>query len=164
MVTLDHITNMILCWIFLRKTNYFSPYCLYVYDSIEYRYVLLMICSNNVLVYVGCNEVNPVEISCDMLTWYISRTIWNVVGSFIPMLRIHKLALFLAAKARFQGILFVDLDIYKMLWCSQYCTTMPIWLPLGEKLTGTSNIPYFMKGRYERLILMLEEWKYLFQS
>ena len=36
-----------------------------------------------------------------------SRTCWTVVGSFLPMLRIHKFVLFLAGKARFQGLFFL---------------------------------------------------------
>ena len=75
-----------------------------------------------------------------------SRNWWSFVGSFILMLRIYILVLFLARKAWFNGILIVDWDIYDILWCSQYCARMPIWLPIGGKLTVNSNISYLMKG------------------
>ena len=64
-----------------------------------------------------------------------SITWWTVVGSFIPILIIHTLVLFIAIKSRFQGIFFADWEIYDMLWGSQYCTTIPKLVPLGVKLT-----------------------------
>ena len=75
-----------------------------------------------------------------------SRMFLTVVVYFIPILRIQTLVLFLAVKARFQGILFFDWEIYDMLWCSHYCATIPIWVFLCVNLTVTSNISYVMKG------------------
>ena len=75
-----------------------------------------------------------------------SKTCWTVVGSFMPMLSIQTIFLFLACNAWLHGILFVDWDIYYMLWCSQYCSIMPMVVPLGGKLTFTSNISYLVKG------------------
>ena len=40
-----------------------------------------------------------------------------------------------------------------MLWCSQYCATMPMSVPTSRKLTLASNISYFMKGWSDRSIL-----------
>ena len=113
---------------------------------------------------------------CAVMTWDLlnfpvscwldisSRTCWNVVGSFLPILSIQTLVLFCSVKLWFRGIFFVYWVIYDMLWCSHYCEKMPIWLPLGGKLTFTSDIPSLMKGWSERSILMLEGWRYLFQS
>ena len=39
-----------------------------------------------------------------------------------------------------------------MLWCSQYCVTIPMGVLLGENFTLTSNISYLIKGISERSI------------
>ena len=65
-----NITNIICCCMFCSNTKYIVPYCLNFSDLIEYRYILLKICSGSVLVSAGCNDINPVEFSCGLLTWY----------------------------------------------------------------------------------------------
>ena len=69
-----------------------------------------------------------------------SRTYWNVVGYFLPMLSIQKLVLFLDGKVLLHGLLFVDWEIYDMLWYSQYCVTIAIGVHTGGKLTWTSKV------------------------
>ena len=101
----------------------------------------------------------------DMMTWTLlhfiftywldisSRMFWNIVGYFLPILRIKKIVvLFLASKALFHGLLLVDWEIYDILFCSKYCDTIQIWLSLGGKITRTSNISYLMKGWSESSI------------
>ena len=81
-----------------------------------------------------------------------SKNCWTVVCSFLQITRIQKLALLIAGKAWFRGILFVEWNKYEILWCLQYCVTMPMRLHLGGKLTSISNISYLMKGWLERSI------------
>ena len=81
-----------------------------------------------------------------------SKNCWTVVGSFMPMLRIQKLVLFLAGNEWFHGLLYFDWEIYDRLWCSQYCATMPMGVTLGGKLTLNSNISYLMQGWSERSV------------
>ena len=69
-----------------------------------------------------------------------SKTCWTVVGSFLPLLKIQKCVLFLSGNAWFHGLLFYDWEMYDMLWCSHYCVTIPMLVPLGGKLTFNSNI------------------------
>ena len=73
-------------------------------------------------------------------------------GSFLPMMRIQELVLFISRKAWFNGILFYDWLIYDMLWCSQYCDTITIGVPLGGILTRTSNISSLINVWSERSI------------
>ena len=81
-----------------------------------------------------------------------SKNCWAVVVSFLPMTRIQTLILFLSGKTWFHGLLFVDREIYDMMWCSQYCVTMSMGLSLGGKLALNSNISYLIKGLSERSI------------
>ena len=69
-----------------------------------------------------------------------SKTYWNDVGSFLPMLRIQTLVLYLAVHTWFYVLLFSDWEMYDMLWCSQYCVTMQMGVPLDGKLTLPSKI------------------------
>ena len=78
-----------------------------------------------------------------------SKIFWNIVGYFMPMMRIQKFVLFISKNAWFHGMLFADWDVYDILWCSEYCNTMPMGVPLGGKLTLTSNISSLIKGWYE---------------
>ena len=78
------------------------------------------------------------------------KTCCTVVDYYLPMMRIQTLVLFLSWNALFKGMLFVDWEIYDMLWCSQYCVTIQMGVPLGGKLKFTSNISSLMKGWYER--------------
>ena len=73
-------------------------------------------------------------------------TCWTVVGYFLTMMSIHKWVLFILGEARFQGILFVEWDIYYMFLCSHYWEMIPIGVHIGGKVTVTLNILYFMKG------------------
>ena len=66
-----------------------------------------------------------------------SKTYWTVVGSFLPILRIQTLFLFLSVNELSHGLLFVDWEIHEMLWRSQYCVTMPMGVILGGKFTLT---------------------------
>ena len=61
---------------------------------------------------------------CNLLYFTVScwiemayKTCWNVVGSFLKMLRIQTLVLFLSVREWLHGMLFVDWEIYDMLWC-----------------------------------------------
>ena len=74
--TLDYITNTICCWRFCRNTNCFVNYILDVSYFIEYRYIFLNICSDNVLVSVGYNYVNPIAFYCELSTWYILQDLF----------------------------------------------------------------------------------------
>ena len=74
-----------------------------------------------------------------------SKTVWTIAGSFMSLLRIHTLVQFFSGKAWFCGQLFVDWDLYYMLWCLQYCTTILIRVNFGGKSTWTSNISSLMK-------------------
>ena len=81
---------------------------------------------------------------CTLLYFTISfwhdmsyKTCWTVVGSFLKILRIQTLFLSIAGNAWLHGILFVDREIYYMLWCSQYCDTMTMGVSLGDKFTLT---------------------------
>ena len=56
---------------------------------------------------------------------------WTVVGYFLPMMSIQKSVLFLSEKAWLHELLFVDWEIYDMLWCSQYCAKISRGVPLG---------------------------------
>ena len=69
-----------------------------------------------------------------------SKNCWTVIHYFLPMMRIQILVLFLDRNSCFHGLLFSYWDMYYMLWCSQYCVTMPMVVPLGGKLTLTLNI------------------------
>ena len=101
------------------------------------------------------------------VSWWLymaSKTCWNIVGSFLKILKIQTLVLFLSGCAWFHGLLFVDWDIYEMLWCSQYCATIPMGVPLREKKHGLQIYHlwwrYYLRGRS----LMLKGWKYLWQA
>ena len=91
------------------------------------------------------------------VSWWLDmayKTCLTVVGSFLPILRIQTLVLILAGLL--YGILFSDWEIYyDMLWCSQYCVTISMGVPLGGKLKLTSNISHLIKGWSERSIFNL---------
>ena len=84
----------------------------------------------------------PVSCWCEM----DSKTCWTAVVYIMPIMRIQTFVLFLSGKALLHGLLFFYWDMYDMLWCSKYCVTMPMIVPLDGKLTLTSNISYLMKG------------------
>ena len=69
----------------------------------------------------------PVNLLFDM----DSKTCLTDVGYFMTMLRIQALVPFLYGNAWLRGLLFSDWDIYFMLWCSQYCVTIPMGVSLG---------------------------------
>ena len=93
-----------------------------------------------------------------------SKNYWTVVGSFLQMIRIQTLVLFLYVNAWFHRMLFSDWEIYYMLWFSPYCVTMPMGLPLDGKLTLTSNISYFINGWSERSIFNFGRVEVFFQG
>ena len=80
------------------------------------------------------------------------KTFWIVVGSFMPIITIQKLVLFLAGNEWFHGLLIVDWEICDMLWCSKYCATIKVTMPLCGKLILTFNVLSLMKGLSERSI------------
>ena len=82
------------------------------------------------------------------------------VGSFLPILKIHPLVLFLAINPLFHWLLFSDWEMYDMFWCSNYFVTMTKVVHIGVKLTLASNISYLIKGWFEKM----EGWKYLGQA
>ena len=92
-------------------------------------------------------------VSC--LLYIASRNIWAAVGSLFLILRIQPLVLFFAEKAGLHGLLFVDWEIYDMLWCSEYCAMIPTWVTPVSRLSLTSNISSLMKVWFERSSLML---------
>ena len=125
------------------------PYGLDVSYLIQYKSVLLKIF---LAIFLSLQDVMkwtllhfPVSFWLDI----VYGTCWTVVGYFIKIINIYTLVLFCAVKSKFQGILFVYWEIYDMLWCSHYFATIPIGVPLGGKLSVTSNISYFVKGWYE---------------
>ena len=114
-------------------------------DIFSWIFVMKMLLS---LQYVMTWTLLHFSVSC----WIdiSSRMFWTVFGSFMPILRIQKLVLFIGGKSLFHELLFVELEIYDMLWCSHYCATIPRVVPLGVKSTWTSNISYLVKGWSER--------------
>ena len=143
---------MIWCWRFFRKTNYFFPITPMSLiwlnmDIFPWILVLAMFLS---LQYVMMQ--NLLHFTFNFLLDIDYKTCWNVVGYFLPMLRIQTLALFLYWKVLFNGLLFVDWEIYEMLWCSHYYDPIPIGAPICGKSTKTSNISSLIKGWSERSI------------
>ena len=61
---IDHISNMIWCWMFFRKTNLFFPNGLDVSDFIYYGCIFFNIGSDNVLVSASCDDMYLVAFSC----------------------------------------------------------------------------------------------------
>ena len=149
---LDHISNMIWCWIFLWiRISLFPIAWIFMIllntDIFDWILVLTMFLSlRTVMTWTFLHFY----VSCWLGMYY--KPCWTVIGYFMIMLKIQTLFLFLYGKALFNGILFFDWEIYDMLWCSQYCATMPIWVPLGGKSTLTSNISFLMKGLCDRSI------------
>ena len=73
-----------------------------------------------------------------------SKNYWTDVYSVLPMPKIQELVLFLAGNTWLHEMFFY-LYMYDVLWCSQYCVTIPMGLSLGGRLTLPSNISYFIK-------------------
>ena len=112
-----------------------------------------------------------VDITCTLLHFPLiclldisSKTCCSDVGSFMQILRIQTFFLFLSRSTWFHGLLFSDWEIYDMLWCSHYYVVIQMVVPLGGKLTLTSNVLSLIKGLSGRSILMLGGWKYLCQA
>ena len=85
-------------------------------------------------------------------------------GSFLTILRIQTLVLFLVGTVWLHGLLFYDWEMYDMLWCSQYCVTIPMGVHIGGKLTFPSNISSLIKGWSERSIFNVGRVKIFVQS
>ena len=127
---------MIWCWMFSRRLSIFFPMawmCLIWFNMHLFSCTLLHF---------------PVSFWLEM----DSKTCWTFVGSFLTIMRIQTLVLFLYGNELFYGLLFVDWWIYDTLWCSWYFVKIPIGAPLGGKLTLASNISSLMKGLSERSI------------
>ena len=97
--------------------------------------------------------------TCTLLYFYFniwlemaSKTCWNVFGTFMLILSIQSLVLFLSGNTWSHGLLFSDWEIYDMLWCSQYCVLMPMEVHLSGNFTLTSDISYLIKGWSEMSI------------
>ena len=107
----------------------------------SWRLVLRM--SLSLQVVMECNVFN-----IHMSFWIEmdSKTRWTDVGSFMQMLRIQKLVLFLAGNSWLHGILFYYWDIYDMLWCSQYCVIIPMGVPCWWKMNISLKYIIFDKG------------------
>ena len=119
------------------------PVCVWFY------WILVLTISLSLWAVMTCTLLNfPVSWLLEMA----SKTFWTVVGYFLPILRIQTLFLFLSEKELLHWLLFADLVIYDMLWCSQYCVTMIMGVPLGGKWTFTSDISSLMKGWSDRSI------------
>ena len=58
-----------------------------------------------------------------------SMTCCTVVVSFLIIIITHTLVLFIEGDVWFHGIFFIYWETYDMLWCSQYCSTIPTVLP-----------------------------------
>ena len=126
--------------------------CLILLNIHLFSWILVMIMFLSLRAVVTCTLLYfPVSCWFDMAY----KHFWTVVGYFLWIPRIQKLFLFIYGNAWFHGLLFVDWDIYKNLWFSQFFFTMPMVVPLGGKLKLTSNISYLMKGWSDRSILML---------
>ena len=133
-------------------------------DLIEEGFILLKICSDNVIISTGCDGMYFVVFSVSSWLGMCSENYWTVVGSFLPMMRIQSLVLFIAVKEKYHGLLFFDWKIYDVLWCSKYCDTMTIGVPIGGKFTLTSNISSLMKGWSERSVIILGGCNSLWQT
>ena len=162
--TLEYISNMIWCWRFFSNTDYFfliSSMCLIWFNMYLFSWRLVLKISLSLQAVMTCTLLYfPVGCWLEMA----SKTCLTFVGSFLPMLRIQIFVLFLAINAWFHGLLFVDWKIYEMFWCSQYCATTTVGVPLCSKLILASNISSLMKWWYYGSILMLEGWNYLYQA
>ena len=128
-----------------RIISLFLIYCMCMIwlnmDIFYWRFVLTIFLSLRALM---AWELLSFRFSC----WpdISSRTCWTDIGSFLSILRVQTLVPFFPGKALFQGLFFVDWEIYDMLWCSHYCATIPIRITLGGKLKLTSNISFFVNG------------------
>ena len=83
-----------------------------------------------------------VVMACTLLYFPVScvldmdfKTFWTVLGSFLSMLSIQTLVLFLDVNSWLCCLLLSGWDVYDMLWCSKYCVTMPMGVPPGGKFT-----------------------------
>ena len=124
---LDCISNVTWCRRFCRKNNEFVPNCLDVSKILNrhifyWRLVLAILLS-----------IRPV-MTCTLFHFNVSywldmdsKTCWTVVIYFLQILRVQKLVLFPAENKWFDGLLFVDWEIYDMLWCSLECLLEKNW-------------------------------------
>ena len=64
--TLDYITNMIWCWKFFGKNNYFYSIAWMCMILIEYRSFFVKF----FLVFAVFDGVNTISFSCELFTWY----------------------------------------------------------------------------------------------
>ena len=134
-----------------RPISVFPMACMFlIWLNIRlFSWILVMMISLSIRSVIPCNLLHfPVICWLDMA----SKTCWTVVSHFLTMLRIQTLVLFLAGNAWLNGLLFSDLHIYGMLWCSKDCVTIPMGVLLGGKLTLTLNISSFIKGLSDSLI------------
>ena len=65
-------------------------------DFIEYTSILFEIVSDDVFISAVGDDMHPVSFYCELLTYMASKTFWTDVGSFLPMMRIQTVLLFLS--------------------------------------------------------------------
>ena len=148
--TLDYISYMIWCWIFLEKLMsllLISCMCLTWLNMNIFSRILVLKMFLSLRSVMTCNLLY-FTVSC--LFELDSKVCCNGIGYFLKILRIQELVLFLSGNIWFHMILFVDWEIYDMLWCSQYFATMSTGVLIGGKLILTSNISSLMKGWYKK--------------
>ena len=125
------------------------PGCVWFYWICIYFWRLVLVMSLSLWVVMACTLLHcPVSWWLDM----DSKNCWTDVGSFLPMMKIQTLVLFLSGNAWFNGLLFSDWVMYDILWCSQYCAIITMGVTLGGKLTVPSNISYLIKGWSDRSV------------
>ena len=124
--------------------------CLILLNMHLLYWILVLMMSLSLRVLLTCTQLDfPVSCWLGMA----SKKCCIGVGSFLPMLRIQTFVLFLSGNEWYHGMLFSDWEMYYMLWCSQCCVVISMGLPLGVKLTLSSNILSLIKVWSERSIV-----------
>ena len=115
---LDHITNIIWWWRLCRiLTSFFHISWIYLilFNIYLFSWILFLTMLLSLLYVMALTLLNfPIRCWLDIA----SRTCCTIFGYFLTIIRIQILVLFISSKAWFRGLLFVDWDIYDMLWCS----------------------------------------------
>ena len=95
-----------------------------LYDLIWIYFIEYLFLKYSGLFVLQLCEYLHMPVSCWLEMNYI--TCCNVVGSFLPILRINTLVIFLVVNVRFYGILIFECETYDMFWCTQYSPAIPI--------------------------------------
>ena len=135
--------------------------CLVLLNIHIFSWRLVLMISLSLKVVMTCTLLRfPVSFWIDIY----SKNVCAVVGSFMPIIRIQTLVLFIAVNLWFRGMWFSDWEMYDMLWWSQYCVTITMVVHLGGKFTLASNISYLIKGWSERSIFNIGRVEIFFPS